>query len=230
MFERNFRIGTRSSPLAIKQVNEVIGSLKRIDPLRQFTIVRIETYGDKDKATPISEIEGTDFFTREIEDALVKGEVDFAVHSAKDLADELADGLTIAAITKPVDPYDALVSKGDLKLDELPGGATIGTSSRRRKEQLKRFRSDFHIVDIRGTIEERLALLDDNAVRNIDAIVIAACALVRLGLKKRIAERLPFEILKPHPLQGSLAVEARREDSDLIAFLSSIDTRKGVLS
>ena len=225
MFKTKFRVGTRASPLALKQTEEAIGFLKRLDPKSEFEVVRIETYGDKDKTTPISEIEGSDFFTREIDEALLRCEIDFAVHSAKDVANELADGLTIAAVTKSVDPHDALVSKGNLKLDELPVGATIGTSSQRRKEQLKRYRPDFKIVNIRGAIEERLAFLDGN----LDAIVIAASALVRLGLETRIAERMPFTIMKPHPLQGSLAVVARREDLNLISFLSRIDTRETVL-
>lgn len=207
---RVFRIGTRRSPLAIRQAEEAIRFLKRLDPKSEFEVVRIETYGDKDKMTPISEIEGSDFFTREIDDALLKGEIDFAVHSAKDLAQTIPDGLTVAAFTTSVDPYDVLVSKGNLKLDELPRGATIGTSSRRRKDQLKRYRPDFKIVDIRGTIEERLARVDGGGLA---AIVIASCALIRLGLEKRIAERIPFDILRPHPLQGSLAIITRRTRS-----------------
>lgn len=228
---RTIRIGTRTSPLALKQVDEVTESLKRLYPEIGFEVIGIDTYGDKDKATPISDVEGSDFFTREIEDALLKGEIDFAVHSAKDLPDMIPEGLHIAALTGSIDPYDALVSKGDLKLDELPCGAKIGTSSLRRKAQLKSYRDDFEIVDIRGNIEERLRLLDGNGSqfpvpgsRPLDAIVIAACALVRLGLEDRAAERIPFEILKPHPLQGSLAIEARKGDRDLIELLAPLDT------
>ncbi|MBI5143573.1 MAG: hydroxymethylbilane synthase [Candidatus Omnitrophica bacterium] len=203
-----YRIGTRTSPLALRQVDEVAAYLKKSDPGFRFKIVGIDTYGDKDKFTPISDIEGSDFFTREIENALLKGRIDFAVHSAKDMPDAIPEGLHIAAITKSIDPYDALVSKGNLKLDELPFVARIGTSSLRRKQQLKSYRNDFEIVDIRGNIEERLKLLDNDS--KLDAIVIAACALVRLGLEHRISQRIPFEILRPHPLQGSLAIETRK--------------------
>lgn len=217
---RIYRVGTRTSPLALKQVEGVVGALKGFYPAIKIEAVGIDTYGDGDKATPISEIEGGDFFTREIDGVLLAGEIDFAVHSAKDLPRNLQEGLTLAAITNSVDPYDVLVSKSGLKLPELPHGAKIGTSSLRRKAQLKEYRNDFRIVDIRGNIEERLEKLDNS---DLDAIVIAAAGLIRLGLETRITHRIPFEILKPHPLQGSLAVVIRSEDSQLFNLLSAID-------
>jgi len=198
-------------------VDEVIGYLRIYHPNIKIKIIGIETYADKDKTTPISEIEGTDFFTREIEEALLRKDIDFAVHSAKDLPDKIPEGLKISAITKSLDPYDALVSKNNFKLNELPAGAKIGTSSPRRKSQLKYYREDFIIVDIRGNIEERLNKLD---ALDLDAIVIAACGLKRLGLENRITQRIPFEILEPHPLQGCLALEAREDEIDLIRLLS----------
>ncbi len=212
----NFRIGTRKSPLAIKQVDEVKDRVRQLYPDRKPEVVAIDTSGDKDRHTPISDIEGTDFFTREIDQALLKGEIDVAVHSAKDLPDELAQGLGIAFTTESIDPYDCLVSKSGLKLDKLPHGARIGTSSQRRKAQLKKYREDFQIIDIRGNIEERLNILDNydsrftiHDSRNVDAIVIAAAGLIRLGLEHRITQRIPLDILRPHPLQGSLAVVAK---------------------
>ena len=223
--ERNYKIGTRTSPLALKQVEEVLGELVKFYPALRADIIGIETYGDKDKDTPISDIEGSDFFTREIDEALLRGDIDFAVHSAKDLPDRVRDGLCISAITQAIDSYDALVSKEGLKLAELPFGARIGTSSSRRKGQLKAYRNDLEIVDIRGNTEERLKLVQEGR-QGLDAIIIAACALVRLGLEYRITERIPFEILRPHPLQGSLAVETREDDLYLIEMLSKIDTRK----
>lgn len=225
-FGRVFRIGTRRSPLAIKQAEEVLGELRKLYPSIKTEIVGIDTAGDKDKTTPISEIEGTDFFTRQIDEALLKGEIDFAVHSAKDLADTVPEGLCIAAITRPLDSYDALVSKGNIKLNQLRYGAKIGVSSGRRKAQLKAYRHDFEIVNIRGNIEERLSKLD---AEDLDAVIVAACALVRLELEDRIAERIPFEILRPHPLQGSLAVITRKDDPGLIGFLSKIDAGEAVL-
>jgi len=203
-----FRIGTRRSPLALRQVIEAVSYLREFYPDLRTKTVCIDTYGDKDKTTPISAIEGTDFFTREIDEALLRNEIDFAVHSAKDLPDKIPDGLCIAAITKSIDPYDALVSKNNLKLDELPYGAKIGTSSQRRKAQLKAYRNDFKILDIRGNIQERLKILQET---ELEAIIVAGCALMRLGLEQRITQRLPFEILRPHPLQGSLAIVARKK-------------------
>ncbi len=184
----------------------------------KFEIKTYETTGDKDKITPISNIEGTDFFTDAIDEALLNGEIDFAVHSAKDLPDVIPEGLTVACITESIDPYDVLVVRAGLEhlgsLDKLPYGTRIGTSSTRRKEQLKKYRSDFQIVDIRGNIEERLRLLDSQ--NSLDAIVIAAAGLIRLGLENRISQRIPFEILQPHPLQGCLAVVVKESDEELV--------------
>ncbi len=210
---KTYRIGTRTSPLALKQVEEILTDLRKFHPDFKAEIVGIETYGDRDKTTPISRIEGTDFFTRDIDKALLKGDIDFAVHSAKDLPGTLKEGLIVAVLTKSIDPYDVLVSNGNLKLYELKHGAKIGTSSLRRKIQLKQYRYDFNIVDIRGNIGERLKILNET---DFDAIVIAAVGLVRLGLGHRITQRIPFEILRPHLLQGKLALVARRNDEDII--------------
>lgn len=199
------RIGTRSSPLALKQIDEII----QLFGLRNFEIITYDTTGDKDKKTPIPEIEGTDFFTDVIDSALLAGGIDCAVHSAKDLPDKLPAGLKVAVLTKSVDSSDALVSKNNLKLNELPKGARIGASSTRRKEQLKKFRSDFRIVDIRGNVDDRLKKFE---LSGLDGIIVAASALIRLGLENKIAERLPVEIFKPHPLQGSLAVVVAKDD------------------
>jgi hydroxymethylbilane synthase len=127
--------------------------------------------------------------------------------------------LRVAAITRSVDPYDALVSKNNLKVAELPSGARVGVSSFRRKEQLKAYRKDFQLIDIRGNIGERLEKLNKSG---LNAVVIAAAALVRLKLEDRIAQRIPFEILRPHPLQGALAIEARETDRDLVDLLGVI--------
>jgi len=223
--DKTYKIGTRTSSLALKQVDEILGALKKFYPVLEAEVVGIDTYGDKDKGVPISQTEGSDFFTKEIDEALLRGEIDFAIHSAKDLSDKLKEGLVIAVITSSIDPYDVLVSKSGLKLNELPHGAKIGTSSLRRKQQLKKYGDDFRIIDIRGNIEERLKKLGKS---DLDAIVIAAAGLVRLGLENRITERIPFEILKPHPLQGSLAIVARAANPQLVDLLSVIDSREAV--
>lgn len=192
------------------------------DGVARFEIKTYDTSGDKDKNTPIPAIEGSDFFTDSIEKALLDGEIDIAVHSAKDLPDKISDGLLIAAVTKSIDPYDVLISKNNLNLKELPYGAKIATSSVRRKEQLKKYRPDFQIADIRGNIEERLAKLDNS---DLDGIVIAAAGLIRLGLETRITQKIAFEILKPHPLQGSLAIETRKDNGEMINLVKKLDTR-----
>lgn len=222
--ENNFRIGTRRSPLAIKQVEEFIALTKKISPDIEPEIFELDTSGDMDKSIPISEIEGTDFFTREIDRALLDGKIDIAVHSAKDLPETLPAGLMIAAITESIDRHDVLVSKNGLKLRELSKGAKIATSSIRRKTALKAFRDDLQIVDIRGNINERLQTLDTS---DLDAVLIASAGLIRLGLVDRITEWLPFLIMQPHPLQGSLAVVVREDSNELISLLKKIDYRNG---
>ena len=217
------RVGTRTSPLALAQVREIAQTLKTIAPGVELEITSMDTAGDKDKKTPISEMEGTDFFTREIDQALLDKRIDLAVHSAKDLADQVPEGIVIAAITRSVDPYDVLVSKNHLKLRDLPKGAKVGTSSERRKNQLRAYRPDLKLVDIRGTMGERL---DKLFSEDLDAIVIAGAGLIRLGLGRRITERISFDILKPHPLQGSLAVAVRAEDEELRAFFGKLDGKK----
>lgn len=217
--EQTYKVGTRASPLALKQVEEILGALKKFYPGGRMEIVSIDTYGDKDRSTPISEIEGSDFFTREIDEALIKDKIDFAIHSAKDLPDKLRSGLTVAAITKCIEQSDALISKSGLKLAELPKGAKIATSSKSRKDGLKKFRSDFCIIDIRGNIDERLEKLDNS---ELDGIVLASCGLMRLGLEERITQKIPYDIIEPHPFQGRLAVVAREDDSEIIDILRGV--------
>lgn len=217
---RHIRIGTRPSPLALKQAEEAIALLGRIDKRLQCNLVKISTDGDLDRITPISNMEGSDFFTRQIEESLLNREIDLAVHSAKDLPDCLPKGLVIAAITESVSPYDCLVSKGNLALDKLPLKAKVGTSSERRKSQLKTYRADFEIRDLRGNIGERITLLFNS---DLDAIVIAEVGLIRLGLERYITQRIPFEILKPHPLQGALAMEIREDNQELRKLLEPLN-------
>ncbi len=217
-------VGSRASRLAIAQVEEIkkMLSCDNVD----FVIKTYNTTGDIDKNTPISKMEGTDFFTDAIEKAIQNDEVDIGIHSAKDLPDVIPNGLVVAALTDSIDPYDAVVSKRNLKIEDLPKGAKIGTCSIRRKEQLKKFRPDFEIVDIRGNIEERLEKLYNS---DLEAIVIAAAALVRLGLEEKITQRIPFDIVNPHPLQGSIAVETKYMKKEIIELFNKIDRRKKIL-
>jgi len=202
----HLKIGSRPSTLAIRQAYEAIKLIRASNPDTDFEIIGIPTPGDRDKVTPISDIDGSDFFTKEIDEALLSGAIDLAVHSSKDLPLELRKGLKVIFETDSVSPYDTLVSRNDLKLSQLPAGWRVGTSSSRRKEDLLLLREDLKVVDIRGTIEERLALLDNG---KIDALIVAEAALIRLGLKGRIAEVFPEEIFRTHPKQGRLSIIAK---------------------
>jgi len=203
--------------LAIKQAREIQNMLKK----EVFEFVPIETHGDKDKLMPFSHIEGTDFFTREIEEALIRGDIDAAVHSAKDLQEYIPTQLEVAAITASISPYECLISRDNRRLDELLPGARIGTSSRKRKEALLKYRRDFKVCDLRGNIEERINQLDRG---NFDAIIVAHAALIRLGRENRITQVIPQEIIPAHPLQGSLAIEVRADDAEMIKLFSVLDT------
>jgi len=209
------RIGTRPSPLALRQVTEI---LERLSGVR-VEIVPIKTRGDIDKKSSLLDREGSDFFTREIEQALIAWEIDAAVHSAKDLEDDMPGELVIAAITPSISPFECLVSRSGLALDKLPSGAVIGTSSRKRTEAILRFRSDLTVKPIRGDIDQRLAELDAGS---FDAIITAHAALIRLGYKQRIAQVISPSVIGPHPLQGKLAIQVHRERKDLVKIFKEL--------
>jgi uroporphyrinogen III methyltransferase/synthase len=190
----------------------------------KFDIIGIDTSGDLDKISSISQTEGSDFFTDNIDSALLNKTIDIALHSAKDLPDEFPEGITVAAITDGIDKRDVLVVRRDLvdflKDKDIPKSFSIATSSKRRKKQISQYFPDAVIKDIRGNIEERLSLLDNGYA---DGLVIAAAGLIRLGLEKRIFKYLPFTV---HPLQGKLAFCIREDDLSLKTALEKIDTRK----
>jgi hydroxymethylbilane synthase len=215
---RILRIGTRPSRLAIKQVEEISALL----PGLLFKVITIKTKGDKDKATPLAALEGTDFFTHEIEEALLAGWIDLGIHSAKDLEEAPPGGLMIAATTTSISPHDCLVSgpgRGKT-LKTLIQGSTVGTSSIKRREAIQKFRKDLIIKDIRGDIDERLEQLDRG---DFDAIIVAHAALIRLGYEARISEIISEYIIEPHPLQGKLAIQIRRDRTDLADIFRRIN-------
>lgn len=210
------KVGTRPSKLAIKQVEEISALL----PSVQFKVFKIETKGDKDKKIPLSEVDGTDFFTSEIEQALLNRWIDAAIHSAKDLNANLTDErLAVVAVTSGLSVLECLVSRGGIKLDQLPLGAVVGTSSAKRKEAITRFRPDLIVKEIRGDIDERLKQLDDG---KFDTLIMAHAALIRLGYQHRIAQVIPREIIEPHPLQGKLSVQILRDRHDLIQLFKEL--------
>lgn len=209
------RVASRSSRLALVQVDEVFSALPHLN----YKVQKLLSYGDMRKDISLVDTHIPDFFTREIDEALRNGTADVAVHSAKDLPFPLADDLELAALTRPADQSDALVSRNNLPLESLPPRPRIGTSSLLRKAELLKLRPDAEIVSIRGTIEERIAQIDADVV---DAVIVATCALQRLNLHHRIAEVLPFDA---HPLQGVLAVVIKAGNDVLKQLFAPIDNR-----
>lgn len=197
---KKIRIISRQSRLALLQVEELVKEAGITD----YELIKTTAYGDRHKEVSLMD-EGLaqDFFTRELDEALLEDRADIAVHSAKDLPNPLPDGIELLALTEGKDPSDSLVARDGLTLATLPEGSKVGTSSAQRKEELLKVRPDLVVVPIRGTIEERIAQVDSGSV---DALIVATCALDRLGLSHRATERLPF---KTHPLQGKLAVTGR---------------------
>jgi len=203
------RIGTRGSLLAVAQAERVAGELRRRYPELAPVLVKIKTSGDTFAHIPLSYVGGKGLFIKEIEEALLDGQVDVAVHSMKDVPTEIAPGLNIAAILEREDASDVLISRRGEKLDALPSGARIGTSSLRRQAQLLHFRPDLTVVPLRGNLDTRLRKLD---TEGLDAIVVAAAGVYRLGRQQEVTEVLPLEISLPAVGQGALGLEIRAHD------------------
>jgi hydroxymethylbilane synthase len=215
-------VGARSSLLSRAQVDEVLLELRKYYPSLSLSPIWVKTTGDKDLLTSLKLMDKTDFFTKEIDQMLLKGECRIAVHSAKDLPDPLTSGLCCVALTVGVDSSDVLVLRDRENLSSLPANAKIATSSLRREEMIKELREDFICVDIRGTIEERLKKLDS---REVDALVMAEAALIRLKLTSRNRIRLPGPTAK---YQGQLAILAREDDTEMQELFACIDSRRNV--
>jgi len=192
----------------------VVHLMRLFDPSLEIEIVPITTKGDRILDVALPKVGDKGLFTKEIEEALLKGDIDMAVHSLKDMPTELPKGLTLAAYTMRDYPFDALISREGRKLKELPKGAVVGTSSLRRRAQIKKVRPDLEVRDIRGNVDTRLRKLEEG---QYDAIVLAQSSLERLGLEKQISEVLDYFI--PAVGQGIIAVETRADDGGLIDFL-----------
>ncbi len=204
------RVGTRGSRLALAQTRQVIEQLHLCDPSLFFETIVIRTRGDRWKGTDWPEEIGTGVFVREIEDALLRGEIDLAVHSLKDLPARLPEGLLLAAVLERGDPRDVLVARDKRKLAELHPKAVVGTGSPRRSVQLASLRPDFIIKPIRGNITTRL---DYVAQGKLDGVVLAAAGIRRLDLSAKISEYFSVEHMVPAVGQGVLVVEARRNEN-----------------
>ncbi|MDH7499072.1 MAG: hydroxymethylbilane synthase [candidate division NC10 bacterium] len=210
--KRPIRIGTRGSRLALGQAEQVASEWKRAYPDWEVSLVRIRTQGDLFTEASFLQMGGRGLFVKEIEEALLAGRIDLAVHSMKDLPTELPPGLCIGAITFRQDPRDCLLSREGASLEELLPGARIGTSSLRRQAQLRHFRPDLRIQPLRGNLDTRIRKLTSEG---LDAIILAAAGLHRLGMADRISEYLSPEICLPAAGQGCLGVEVREEDQEL---------------
>ena len=209
------RAGIRPSVLARKQFEEIKVKLPQYD----FEAVVIATAGDRDKETPLSLMGSSDFFTREIERALVCGEIDIAVHSAKDMEEKTPEDLMIAAMTASIATADCLFSPQGYALSELPRGSRVGTSSINRTEGIAAARKDLVIKNIRGNVDERIAKVYRG---EYDALIVAQAALMRLGIFDGHSYVIAQSIVKPHPLQGRLAVQVRKDRKDLIEIFRKI--------
>lgn len=212
-------LGTRGSPLARWQTEQVLHALRQQHPELHLEVKVIATKGDQILDLPLHEIGDKGLFTKELENALYDQSIDLAVHSLKDLPTTLPEGLDIGAILARHEPQDVLVSRQQLNLEDLPPNALIGTGSLRRRNQLMQHRSDLRFADLRGNIQTRLSKLDRG---DFDAIIMARAALERMGLHQRISMILPPSLMLPAVGQGAIAVEIRSGDAVTRTCLQSI--------
>ena len=220
LMNRTVKIGTRGSLLALWQANWVQSTLKARNPSLTLEQVIIKTKGDKILDVPLAKVGGKGLFVKEIEDALLDGQIDLAVHSMKDMPAEIPAGLCIGAIPEREDPADVLISKNGRLLSELPPGARIGTSSLRRGAQLLHARPDVVISPLRGNLDTRLRKLENE---DLDAIVLAAAGVKRLGLENRITEFFDENLMLPAAGQGALCIEIRENDAEIEAIVTILE-------
>ena len=213
------RIATRKSPLALWQAEHVAAALRRAHPGLQVEILGMSTRGDKILDAPLAKIGGKGLFVKELEQGLMDGSADIAVHSTKDVPVELPEGLFLPVILEREDPRDAFVSQRYERLADLPQGARVGTSSLRRQCQLTARRPDLDIQPLRGNVNSRLAKLDSG---EFDAILLAAAGLMRLGFEARIRSRLSIDESLPAIGQGAVGIECREDDARVLALLAPL--------
>lgn len=226
---KKIRIGTRGSALALAQAKDVERRIRSLKGNLNTEICVIRTRGDVIQDVPLSQIKGQGFFVKELEAALLRDEVDVAVHSAKDLPTNLHENMTIAAFPEREVANDCLVSRTGAGLAQLPRGASVATSALRRQALIAHQRPDLELRELRGNVDTRLKKLDDG---QFDAMIVALAALRRLGKEQRATEVLPLDLFVPAPAQGALAIEIRRRDRELFELLQPVNheaTRSAVL-
>jgi hydroxymethylbilane synthase len=216
------RIGTRGSALAVWQAKWVRSQLLPLYPESEVELVKIKTSGDKITDVPLAQVGGKGLFVKEIETALLEGRVDLAVHSMKDMPAEIPPGLCIGAVPEREASSDVLISRKGHSFEELPEGARVGSSSLRRGAQMRHLRPDMEVVPLRGNLDTRIRKLEMEA---LDAIVVAAAGVRRLGLEAHITQYLPESIMLPAIGQGALSIETR-EDQDSRRLVSAMDHRE----
>lgn len=214
------RIGTRASLLAVTQSTWVKNQIEQAHPGTRVELVKITTKGDRILDVPLAKVGGKGLFVKEIEEALMDGRVDLAVHSLKDMPADIPAGLCIGPIPERENPHDVLISKSGLPLAQLPNGARIGTSSLRRAAQLFHQRPDITILPLRGNLDTRIRKLE---TEDIDAIVLAAAGLKRLNLGNKITEYLDSSIMLPAAGQGALCMELRKDDARTAAAVAGLN-------
>jgi len=219
----HIKVGTRGSKLAKAQTEIIISKLRALFPAVTFETIAITVSGEVLKDRPLAEIGGAGVFVKELEDALLRHEVDFVVHSLKDLPTAMPPDLVLACVANREDPRDVLVSRNNLRFDQLPASSRVATSSRRRAAQLKALRKDLVFVDIRGNVDTRLRKLTEG---QCDAIVLAAAGLKRLDLIDQVSQFFDSDICLPAVGQGVLAAECRVDDKETLAMLKAIDDPK----
>ncbi|MCL1476570.1 hydroxymethylbilane synthase [Marinobacter sp. M3C] len=220
MSARNLRIATRSSALALWQAEFIKAELERLHSNVTVELVKIKTLGDKILDVPLAKVGGKGLFVKELEEAMLDGRADLAVHSMKDVPMAFPEGLGLVAICERDDPTDAFVSNHFNSLDDLPQNAVVGTSSLRRESQLRANRPDLQIRMLRGNVNTRLAKLDAG---NYDAIILASAGLKRLGFEARIRNCMPDTLSLPAVGQGALGIECRLDDQELRAMLEPLN-------
>jgi hydroxymethylbilane synthase len=224
---KQLRIGTRASQLALWQANWVKSELEQRYPGMEVTLTKIKTLGDKILDVPLAQVGGKGLFVKEIEEAMLRDEIDIAVHSMKDVPTEFPEGLGLVCITEREDPRDAVISRG-VKFADLKQGARIGTSALRRQAQLLKVRPDLEMVIIRGNVETRISKL---TTEKLDAVILAAAGLKRLGFTDSITEYLDTGLSLPAIGQGALGIECRLDNvavRETIAFFNHPDTSYAV--
>lgn len=220
MNKKLIRIATRESLLALWQAEYVATALMNAHPGLQVELVKMKSQGDKILDTPLAKIGGKGLFTKELEDGLLRGDADIAVHSMKDVPMELPEGLHLPVICPREDPRDAFVSNNYQSLDSLPEGAVVGTSSLRRQSQLLARRPDLKIEFLRGNVQSRLRKLDDGMY---DAIILASAGLKRLELESRITECIDVTTMLPACGQGAVGIECRTDDDEVNVMLAALN-------